>query len=112
MAKLLSNLGALYAMRGDLPKAERLFRESLEIREATLGLHHPQLALSLKALADLYRDQKRYAESEDLYRRALAIYDGSGSPTFPDRLALLKSYAGLLRATGRAEQAAAMEPRT
>ncbi len=112
VAKLLSNLGVLYAMRGDLPRAERLFRESLEIREATLGLHHPQLALSLKALADLYRDQKRYIESEDLYRRALAIYDGSGSPTFPDRLALLKSYAGLLRATGRAAEAAAMEPRT
>jgi serine/threonine-protein kinase len=112
MALILTNLAQCLMGEGRTGEAEALLRRAIQIRQTALGLHHPNLALSLKALADLYRDQKRYAESEDLYRRALAIYDALGSPIFPDRLKLLKSYAGLLRATGRAEQAAAMEPRT
>jgi tetratricopeptide (TPR) repeat protein len=81
----------------------------LKIRERALPPDHPDLAANLETLADLCRDQRRYAEPEALYRRALAIYDDAYPPSHPERLALLKGYAQLLRATGRMVQAKVME---
>jgi hypothetical protein len=67
-------------------------------------------------LTDLFRvsdpgeaDKHRALEAERLHRRALAIFEAAYPPIHPDRLAVLKGYAQLLRATGRTEQAAAME---
>jgi Tetratricopeptide repeat len=46
---------------------------ALSILEQQLGAEHPSTASSLNNLALLYKNQKRYAEAELLYRRASAI---------------------------------------
>ena len=43
------------------------------LREKNLPTGHPDIASSLKNLAGLYREQKRYAEAEELEARAESI---------------------------------------
>jgi hypothetical protein len=46
---------------------------SREIYETQLGATHPDVAMSLNNLAELYRFQGRYGETEPLYGRSIAI---------------------------------------
>ena len=73
VARLLSNLGVLYAVRHDAAKAEALFREALEIREATLGPLHADVATSLNNLGMIRASRGNTAGAEALLRRGLAI---------------------------------------
>ena len=61
-------------------KAEELFKVALPTAEK-LGTDDPRLATTLSRLAGLYRDEKRYADAEPLYTRALAIRDKALLPT-------------------------------
>lgn len=47
--------------------------EDLFSAEASLGSEHPSVGVLSSKLADLYTGQKKYAEAEPLYKRALAI---------------------------------------
>jgi tetratricopeptide (TPR) repeat protein len=53
--------------------AEPLFQRALRVWEQARGPHHPKMAESLNGLAELSREQGRYAEADPLYRRALSI---------------------------------------
>jgi Tfp pilus assembly protein PilF len=44
----------------------------LAINEKALGPDHPSVALALNDLAELYKEQGRYADADPLYKRALA----------------------------------------
>jgi len=69
------------------------------------------VAASLSNLGRLYREQKRFRESEDSFSRALAIYDKVPGAS-PKRVAqTLTEYAKLLRATNRAAEAEKLEAR-
>ena len=69
------------------------------------------MAASLSGLALPYQAQGNYAEAEPLYRRSLTIYEKVLGPEHPDVATSLANYAALLRKTGRADEAAAMEAR-
>ena len=56
-------------------------------------------------LAVIYQAQGRYAKAEELYRRALAIYEEVLGPEQPQLARGLENLAALLRETGRKEQA-------
>ncbi len=73
VARLLSNLGVLYAVRHDAARAEELFQEALEIREATLGPLHPDVATSLNNLGMIRASRGNTGGAEALLRRGLAI---------------------------------------
>jgi kinesin light chain len=45
----------------------------LAIREKALGASHPDVGQTLNNLANLYRDQGKYIEAEELCKRALVI---------------------------------------
>ena len=45
----------LYAARGEASRAEPLFERTLQIQEQVLGAGHPNVAVSLNNLAELYR---------------------------------------------------------
>jgi tetratricopeptide (TPR) repeat protein len=60
-------------VQGRYADAEPLYRRALSIREKGLGPSHPDVAISLDKLVELYRKQGRYADAEPLYKRALAI---------------------------------------
>jgi tetratricopeptide (TPR) repeat protein len=76
-----------------------------------LGPDHPNVAASLNNLGQLYYDQRRYSEAEPLYQRALAIREQVLSPDHPDVATIVESYAALLRATDRNEEAGKLEIR-
>ena len=73
IAKLLTDLAAVYWYGGLYAEAEPLYKRSLAIDEKALGPEHPSVAVSLNNLAALYEDQGRYAEAIDPIRRASAI---------------------------------------
>ena len=62
-------------------------------------------------MAFLYQSQRRYAEAEPLYQRALAIVEKALGPEHPHVAGGLENYAVLLRATGRSDEATKMEAR-
>ena len=51
--------------------------------EKALGPDHPDVATALNNLAELYREQGRYAEAAPLYKRSLAIYEKGLGPDHP-----------------------------
>jgi len=70
---VLHQLASAIRPQGRYDEAEKLFRQSLEIKRRVLGTQHKSVAITLNNLADLYSDQGRYDQSEKLYRQALAI---------------------------------------
>jgi tetratricopeptide (TPR) repeat protein len=59
--------------QGRSSEAIPLALRALTIREKALGPNHPDVAVSLNNLAELYRAQGRYADAEALHKRALTI---------------------------------------
>ena len=102
--------GAKASQDGRHAEAEEHFKAALREAEKP-GAKGERLALSLRNLAELYRDQGRYGEAEPLYRRSLAILEKALGPQHPDVATNLENYAALLRATGRDAEAAEMEAR-
>lgn len=69
------------------------------------------MGFTLNNLAVFYKAQKRYAEAEPLYQRAMAIFEQSLGPRHPNVAICLDNYAELLRKTKRMDEARAMEAR-
>ncbi len=92
--------GLLNSM-GRYQDAEPLYRQALEITEATVGDKHPDHAASLDKLAELLREMGHYDEAEPLYRQAIEITRQALGETHPDYASQINNLAGLLRDTGR-----------
>ena len=103
--RLLTRAGYYLYLRARYAEAEPLSRRALAIREAALGLDHPDTAASLNNLALLLCDQGRYGEAEPLLRRALAIREAALGPDHPHTAWSLGSLAELLRDQGRLGEA-------
>ena len=76
-----------------------------------MGPTHPELANWLNNLANLYTDQGKYVEAEQLFQRALLIKENMLGPVHPSVAISLESYASLLRKTKRKAEAAKLEAR-
>ena len=84
---------------------------ALKIREKSLEPTSQYLAYSYHGLANLYRDEGKYAEAEPFYERALKQWEtarGSGAPEWRE---MIKDYAQLRHRQGRGAEAAALEER-
>jgi tetratricopeptide (TPR) repeat protein len=79
-------------------KAEPLYQRALSINEQALGSEHPETALSLYTLANLYRNQGKYERADFLYQRALVIFEQALGPDRPDTTRAREDYAGMLHA--------------
>jgi len=77
------------------------FKRALAIREKQLGPDHPQVALGLNNLAELYRAQGRYADAEPLNKRSLTIYENQLGSEHPSVTNGLNNLAFLYRTQGR-----------
>jgi tetratricopeptide (TPR) repeat protein len=80
---------------GRYSEATSLAQRALVFLENALGPNHPDVAISLNNLAELYRVQNRYADAEPLYKRSLAIKEKVLGPNHSD-VALSLYNLGLL----------------
>lgn len=92
---------------GQLADALPRATESVALRESALGPSHPDVAISLTTLAEVYRAQGRLDDAERLHRRALAIREASRGRDHPDVAGSLNHLAVLhnARATYREAEA-------
>lgn len=78
-ALLLDQLGSLYTWKADYGRAEDYLKRALGIRER-LDKDSPDLATSLRFLAELYRQQGRYSLAMLQADRILSIYEKKYGP--------------------------------
>jgi tetratricopeptide (TPR) repeat protein len=71
----------------------------------------PDLATALSNLGRLYRDQKRFADAEPLYKRALAIREKVYGADDPSVAAVLRNYAIVERGLNKQAEAKELDDR-
>jgi tetratricopeptide (TPR) repeat protein len=72
----------------------------LAIKENSLGKEHPDLAVTLNNLANLYQVQGRYEEAEPLYQRSLEILKKAFPAGHPNIDIFKSNYAELQQKMG------------
>ncbi len=96
--------------QGHYGDAEKSIKAALKEAER-FGPQDLQLGTTLNNLAELYRDQGKYAEAVPLYKRSLEITEKALGPEHPTVATSLENYAMLLRKTNRDAEAAKLEAR-
>jgi tetratricopeptide (TPR) repeat protein len=105
-ADLLNNLGVIYHAKRLFTKSEEYLLRALRLTEDAVGRSHPDLAITLSALALVYRDSGQFGKAEQQYERALAIL--GDAPVFESRIArLLQGLSRTYAAEGRKADAEA-----
>ncbi len=69
------------------------------------------MAYPLNNLANLYKEQGKYAEAEPLYQRALHIWEQALGPDHSRTQRVVQNYADLLRKLGREQEVSELEAR-
>jgi tetratricopeptide (TPR) repeat protein len=105
VAGTASNLARLFYVIYQFDEAEKYSHEAVRIQEKLFGANSIEAATAMHNLATVYHVQKKYAQAEPFYERAMKIKQLQLGGDHPDTVRILKSYANLLRATHREEQA-------
>ena len=90
--------------QGKFGEAETLWKAALKDAE-NFPPDDPRLVVSLKSLADLDNDQKKFTEAEPLYQRLLAIEEKIQGADHPDVATTLYRLAKLYHAQGKTTEA-------
>ena len=104
-ARLLDEAGKYLYERARFDEAERLIKQSLAIREKTLGQDNSNVADSFHNLAVLYYEQGKFGKAEQLYNRALEIREKVLKSDHPDIAKNLNSLGTLYRNQGKFAEA-------
>jgi tetratricopeptide (TPR) repeat protein len=99
--RLLHATGIYLYERGRYAESEPLLEQTLALREKTLGPEHPDVAVTINNLAELYRSRGWYAKAEPFYERALAIRKKALGPLNPDLATSFNNLARLYRFQGQ-----------
>jgi serine/threonine protein kinase/tetratricopeptide (TPR) repeat protein len=91
-AQLLHSIGSIYFDLGHPPKAQPLLEEALRIRRAELPADHPDLANTLRAVAEVRFIREDFT-AIDLFREALAILGKQPEPDGLDMANAQTSFA-------------------
>jgi len=83
-ASTLDSLGHMAARQKHADEAEVYYRRALGVREEVLGPHHPDLALSLLALGNLYDDLGDPERATATFVQALELQEASLGADHPD----------------------------
>ena len=76
IARCLEGIASLCEARGAAAEAEPLYLRALETNDAELRLPNRGSAQALSNLGRFYTAQRRYAEAEQHFARALAMFEG------------------------------------
>ena len=90
---------------GKYSDASSVAERALALSEQLYGPSHPNVAVALNDLAELYRAEGRYADAEPITRRALAIRETALGRDDPGVAQSLNLLAELCRAQGRYAEA-------
>ena len=96
-SELLNEMGRA----GKYPGARPYLTQALQQREQDLNPGHPDVAISLNNLAELYRAQGKYVEAEPLYQRVIAIFETALGPEHPNVAPALNNLARLYQTQGK-----------
>jgi formylglycine-generating enzyme required for sulfatase activity len=100
-----NNLAGLLCDRGELEAAERIYRDSLQVKQRVLGQDHPETHRSAKGLAAVLYEQADYVAAEDLYRRVMRSQESTLGADNPETLETVDALGAVLDSQGRAEEA-------
>jgi tetratricopeptide (TPR) repeat protein len=103
-AELLDRAGTYLSEHASYTLAEQLFQRALRIEERRLGPEHPDVALPLIHLAELYLKQGEYEHAEFSYQRALTICEQHLGPEHPLVADPLNGLANIYYYQGKYEQ--------
>lgn len=85
IADSMDVLAAFYRSNGLYPLAERLYEQSLAMREKLLGGRHALVAKTLCALGHVYLEQSQHAKVKKVCRRAADIWERETRKQLPSR---------------------------
>ena len=108
--KLIVKSGTLY-QQGQYSEAAEAAEEALKVAEKTFEPDHPDVALSLNILGELYYVQGKYAEAEPLYKRSLTIWEKSLGPNHPKVATVCENMARCYKKLGKVDEAEKLEAR-
>ncbi|MCZ6916337.1 MAG: serine/threonine-protein kinase, partial [Gemmatimonadetes bacterium] len=94
-ARLMGTMGYVYGSLGLFDEGRPLLEQALALRERALGPDHPDVARSLKDLANLHRTVGDFDEAEPLLVRALAIEEAAYGPVHADVAETVSGLAAL-----------------
>ena len=77
---IVNNLGVLYADKGKLSEAEKMYQRVLEEKGKVLGLDHTSTLDTVQHLGILYKSQSKLGEAEKMYQRVLEGYEKALGP--------------------------------
>jgi tetratricopeptide (TPR) repeat protein len=95
-SQLLNQADFYLYKRGRYTEGESRYKHALTVREKSLGVEHPYVAVTLNGIAELYRAQGHYAKAEPLFQRSLAILEKALGPDNVNLAATLNNLALLL----------------
>jgi tetratricopeptide (TPR) repeat protein len=90
---------------GQAPRAERVARLAVKIKEKILGPQHTEVAQSLQQLGEAQAQLGQDLQAEQSFRRALAIGQHRLGPHAPDNMVCLVNLGLLARRAGHLEEA-------
>jgi tetratricopeptide (TPR) repeat protein len=112
LAVSLDALGAIYVSSKRGKEATKVCRRSLALVETFMTPDQPDLVPRLMGLAEALRADGSFAESDEMFQRALAVTEKNLGAVSREYTTLLKQYAGLLREAGKPDAAASAEARS
>lgn len=101
IAMSLYGLARTYSVRGNLKEAESFYKRAAEIIEKILPAH-PKAGKIISGFGEHFLRQKRYAEAEALFRRALAIQQKSLGRSHPETKSIRGKLSSACKGTKRA----------
>ena len=96
---------------GDYTQGVIVAKRALQVAQQNDGPDHPNVALSLGNLAELYEAQGEYAKAEQLYKRSLKIQEKAFGQNDPFLVPTLLNMASLYNNIGKENEAQQMMER-
>jgi tetratricopeptide (TPR) repeat protein len=104
-ARVLNNLASVYFNQRKFKQAEATFTRALQSKEATTGLAHIDLCVTLNGLGAVETEMGKYAEAVDHYRRALKILESSPSDFATSAARILRELSKTYSRSGQKDEA-------
>lgn len=104
-AQVIFQLGTVAQLEGNHERAESYFWEALPLWAQSLGPEHPQMAVTLSALAALFVKKGKTDTALPLLKRAVAIEEKAWGSSDRRRIPSLIAYKNLLLSVSQEREA-------